>query len=298
MKALNERKIGILGRGGAGKSTVTVLLAAMLRKLGHEVCVLDGDSTNVGLHRALGITDPPDPLIEHFGGMVFQGGAVTCPVDDPALIRESEIDLETLDPRFLRRNADGIAFLQAGKLATFGVGAGCDGPMVKIARDLRVRSGTTPSILIVDFKAGLEDSFRGALVAMDDVIVVIDPSAAGISAAVALKESLAAQRAGGEPATRHLESRTSVELARRLYRESSLTGIHVVANKVDDSAVERLMREHLRPHGIELTTVIPRCLEIHDAWLWGKPISSLAISKPVKKLVAHLEEGAVVENLV
>lgn len=293
MKALNERKIGILGRGGAGKSTVTVLLATAMRKLGHEVCVLDGDSTNVGLHRALGIKDPPDPLIEHFGGMVFQGGAVTCPVDDPTLIEEADIDLDTLDPRFLRRNAAGIAFLQAGKLAAFGVGAGCDGPLVKIARDLRVRSGTNPSVLIVDFKAGLEDSFRGALVAMDDVVVVTDPSAAGISAAVALKESLAAQRAGDEPATRHLESPASVELARRLYRESPPTGFHVVANKVDDSAVEQLMREHLRPHGIDIAAVIPRCPEIHDAWLWGKPLSSLAMSKPVKNLVRQLDRPAV-----
>jgi hypothetical protein len=61
-----------------------VLLASLLRGRGYAVCVLDADSTNIRLHRALGIDQAPVPLMEYFGGMVCSGGPVTYPVDDPA----------------------------------------------------------------------------------------------------------------------------------------------------------------------------------------------------------------------
>ena len=70
-KALNGKRVGVFGKGGAGKSTVVVLLAQALRDRGYEVCVLDADSTNVGLHRALGLDRSPVPLMEYFGGTVF-----------------------------------------------------------------------------------------------------------------------------------------------------------------------------------------------------------------------------------
>ena len=48
-KALGGKRIGLFGRGGAEKSTVVVLFAKVLRGYGYEVCVLDADSTNLGL---------------------------------------------------------------------------------------------------------------------------------------------------------------------------------------------------------------------------------------------------------
>ena len=77
-QALNGKRIGIFGKGGSGKSSVTVLLAKALKKSGYDVSVLDADSTNVGLAQALGIEKPPAPLLDYFGG-----GAVTYPMDDP-----------------------------------------------------------------------------------------------------------------------------------------------------------------------------------------------------------------------
>jgi len=57
-RILAGKRIGIVGKGGSGKSTVTVLLAKALRKHGYDVCVLDADSTNIGLHQALNRKTP------------------------------------------------------------------------------------------------------------------------------------------------------------------------------------------------------------------------------------------------
>jgi CO dehydrogenase nickel-insertion accessory protein CooC1 len=54
MRPLDGLRIGVFGKGGSGKSTVTVFLAAALREAGYSVVVLDADSTNHGLAAALG----------------------------------------------------------------------------------------------------------------------------------------------------------------------------------------------------------------------------------------------------
>jgi hypothetical protein len=43
-------------------------------------------------------------------------------------------------------------------MGELGPGAGCDGPIAKVARDVRVRDGEGTPPVLVDFKAGFEDS--------------------------------------------------------------------------------------------------------------------------------------------
>ncbi len=98
-KVLAGRKIGVFGKGGAGKSTAVVLIARALAKFGYTACIFDADSTNIGEHQILGIHQPPSPLIDCFGGMIFSGGVVTCPVDDPTPLYGAEMSLDALpDP--------------------------------------------------------------------------------------------------------------------------------------------------------------------------------------------------------
>lgn len=193
---LSGTHLGLFGKGGAGKSTVTVLLARGFSLLGYRPVVLDADSTNIGITQALGAGDGPDTLIEHFGGLVFSGGAVTCPVDDPTPLVGAELDLDHLPTRFLGQTPLGIRVLVGGKMGDLGPGAGCDGPIAKVARDVRVRGGGDPPLLLVDFKAGFEDSARGVLTGLDWAVVVVDPTTASLHMAIHMKQMVRKIRGG------------------------------------------------------------------------------------------------------
>jgi CO dehydrogenase maturation factor len=286
---LSGKKIGFIGKGGAGKSTAMALLAHTMRKRGYDVCVLDADSTNEGLHLALGIDKPPRALIDHFGGMVFRGGKVTCPVDDPSVLLQAQVDLERLPREFVAENEAGVILLVAGKLAELGVGAGCDGPRIKIARDLVVRRGGRLMTMLVDLKAGIEDASRGVIVGMDDVIVICDPSAAGLGVAGAVKRIADQLRSGEEPATAHLEPAGLAELARRLFRESRLRGVEVILNRVPDDRTAEYMSRVLGSSGIEPLLVLPESPEIHNAWLHGKPLPGDGLSHLMTQALEGLE---------
>jgi len=203
---LSHKRIGVLGKGGAGKSTVTVLLARELAARGYEVCVLDADSTNAGLHLALGSAEPPTPLIQYFGEMVFSGGAVTCPVDDPTPLPEAEFSLADLPTPYFKRLGGGICLLTGGKLGGHGPGLGCDGPIAKIARDLRINNDRSPALTLVDLKAGIEDSARGVLPSLDWAVVVVDPTTAAVQMAATVSQMVQEIQKGTPPATSHLET--------------------------------------------------------------------------------------------
>ena len=231
-QALVGKKIGIFGKGGSGKSTVTTLLARALQERSYEVCILDADSTNVGLHQALGLDQPPSPLMDYFGGMVFRGGQVTCPVDDPTPLSNAVIRWETLPESYYAQSPNGIRYLIAGKIGDQGPGAGCDGPVAKIARDVTIEGTPNKAVTLVDFKAGFEDSARGAITGLDWAIVVVDPTNAAIQMAVDMRHMVEQIQAGGLPATEHLESPELVELANDMFRNSSIQGVLFVLNRV------------------------------------------------------------------
>lgn len=266
--ALAGKRVGILGKGGSGKTTVCVLLARALRPLGYDVCVVDADSTNVGLARFLGLDEAPAPLIDHFGGLVFSGGSVTCPVDDPTPLPGADVEIEEIPTAHHARTEEGIDFLVLGKMGHRGPGAGCDGPIAKMARDLRIGSAGGRLVTLVDFKAGLEDSARGVITGLDWVVVIVDPTNAAVEMAIDVKHLIEKLRSGAVPATAHLNDPGLVELAESLYRQVGIAGMSCVINKAREEQ-ERFLRARLAAVGITPIGSIGDHPSIGTAWMRG-----------------------------
>ena len=289
-KPLDGKRIGILGKGGSGKSTAAALLAKALRARGYDLCVLDADSTNVGLHQALGLGKPPVSLIDYFGGTVFSGGAVTCPVDDPMLLARSEISLDEIPDDYYSRNREGIFFLVAGKIGDKGPGAGCDGPISKITRDLKIKKSGKALLTLIDIKAGLEDPARGVITSLDQAVVVVDPSTASIQVAADIKNVVARIKSGELPATRHLDKPELVEMANRIFLNAKIKSVLVILNKIKNKETESYLRAKLKKEGIEPAGTIRQDGSISLSWLRGEPIDAVKAGKDAEKLVERLEE--------
>jgi CO dehydrogenase maturation factor len=288
-KALAGKRIGIFGKGGSGKSTIVVLLARALEECGYQVHILDADSTNIGLAQALGFDESPISLIDYYGGTVFGGGLVTCPVDDPTPLPGADILLNRLPSEYYAQSGEGTVLLTAGKIGDKGPGAGCDGPISKIARDLRIYAGQEHPVTLVDFKAGFEDSARGVITGLDWAIVIVDPTSAAVQMAANIKDMVNQMKAGKLPATAHLKSPKLVEMAQRIFREARINDVLFVLNKIEDQETERYLREKLEEEGIEPIGVVHRDPSVSLSWLQGTPLDATKTREDIHKIVEELE---------
>jgi CO dehydrogenase nickel-insertion accessory protein CooC1 len=290
VELLAGKRIGIFGKGGAGKSTFTVLFARALHACGHQACIVDADSTNVGLSQALGIHSSPKSLIDYYGGMIFSGGKVTCPVDDPTPLQGAEIYLDEMPPKYYAFNKVGIALLTAGKISDQGPGAGCDGPISKIARDIILHSKDQEPVTLIDFKAGFEDSARGAVTNLDWAIVVVDPTTASVEMAASMRDMVLKIQANALPATAHLENPEMIDLANRIFTDSKIKDVFFVLNKVPNAEIEDYLREKLLTKDIKPLGVIHEDPTIPIAWLKGDPLKASVVMGEAQLILDNLAD--------
>ncbi len=286
------KRIGILGKGGSGKSTVTVLLTRALRDSGYGVCILDADSTNIGLHQALGLKKFPASLVDYFGGTTFSGGSVTCPVDDPTRLPGAEIHLNELPGKYYAKSRDGIFFLTAGKIGDKGPGAGCDGPISKITRDIKISGNGDDPVTVIDLKAGLEDPARGVITSLDWVIVVVDANNASIQIALDIKNMVRRIRAGELPATRHLDNPELVKIANETFLNAKIRDVLVVLNKIKGKEIESYIKSKLTKNGIEPSGTVYDDASISLSWLKGEPIKHDRASINLERVIKRLHESS------
>jgi len=290
-KSFSGTRIGILGKGGSGKSTVTALLAKTLANQNYQVCVFDADSTNLGLHQALGFDKPPTPLIHYFGGAIFSGGSVTCPVDDPTPLPGAEISLDKLPNNYYLQNQEGIFLFALGKIGDRGPGAGCDGPISKITRDLKISGIGDYPVTLIDLKAGLEDPARGVITGLDWVITVVDPTNAAIQIAIDIKNIINQIKSGKLPATRHLKNPALVKTAQKIFKEAKIKDSFVLLNKIKDKEIESYLRKKLEEKGIEPLGIMWEDPSISLSWLKETSLMEIGARKDIERFIKRLKKN-------
>jgi len=283
-KPLSGMRIIICGKGGGGKSTITALMAGVLTEKGYEVHVVDGDPSNPGLYRMLGFKETPESLMVFFGGTVFTGGKVTCPVDDPFPLPGGTIGLDEIPDKYFKQR-EGITFFRTGKIQV--AFEGCDGPEDKIARDFIVPGD---QVTLVDIKAGLEHFGRGVEINYDGVITVVDPNVIAFEIAGRVKKMVEGMKSGISPAVSHLENPEQVEMMRKLAKSAKLRYAWTILNKADSEEVESVMTRELGKRGIEPVGSVRYDPEIFKSCLEDTPLRESGAKKDVEEIINRLEE--------
>lgn len=168
-------KIIICGKGGSGKSTIATMTARALSRQGMRVFLVDGDESNLGLHRLLGM-EKPAVFLDHIGGKkgfrdklnnAFPKGntdAILAPHS-----KTGDIPSECV------AEIDGIKLLSVGKIHQLNEGCAC--PIGRLSKTFLSNLMLEPEeILMVDAEAGIEHFGRGVDGACDLILFVVDPS--------------------------------------------------------------------------------------------------------------------------
>ena len=140
-------KIEIAGKGGSGKSTITALIAKSMVKKGYKVLVIDGDESNSGLHRHLGLQLPEDFMNSVGGKWRVSQKMMKAMIPNARKLSKGEIGAHEISiPIFEKKlriseiskaylsEKNGISLLAVGKIHTAGKGCAC--PMGALTKEL------------------------------------------------------------------------------------------------------------------------------------------------------------------
>ena len=156
-------KIGVVGKGGVGKTTVSSLLARELRRRQRRVLAVDTDSNpNLGLSLGLDATSTDAVLTVPRSLVIGPGGDLT--------VRELMAGYAVDTP-------EGVMLMSALRVDAAGAGCTCGGHATVrslLAEALEQETDDT----IVDMEAGLEHLSRsgGTLAHADVLVLVMEPS--------------------------------------------------------------------------------------------------------------------------
>ncbi len=252
------RKIAVTGKGGAGKSTISVLVAHALKNKGYEVLVLDTDESNPGLSRLLGFTKEPCPLVT-----LLERFSANAIVSDNWLKHDS-IKIENIPPEFISRQP-GILFMMVGKIEDPFQGCACS--MADITRDLIGKLVLNENqTVVVDVEAGVESFGRGVERNVDQVLVVVEPS---------------------------FESMALTKKIDYMARGMGIVRVHTIFNKVGNRETAERMKNELSQQNILTAGTVFYDQVLSDAGFDGNiPLNSSAMANVQVAINGLLDEAA------
>ncbi len=170
-------KIIVCGKGGSGKSTLSVLLGKAFSSKGYRPILVDADESNMGFAAIAGVR-PPVSLLAYLGGKKGFKQKLNAPSGLEAVsadLFETKRPASKIPGKCVAESGK-IRLMTVGKIEEFGEGCAC--PIGILAK--RFISGLLlekDEVLIVDTEAGVEHFGRGIGQTGDLWLMVIDPTA-------------------------------------------------------------------------------------------------------------------------
>ncbi|MGD0626408.1 MAG: P-loop NTPase [Thermodesulfobacteriota bacterium] len=248
-----SQKMAVCGKGGTGKSTLTALLAEVLRRKGYTLLVIDSDESNLGLPRLLGLDTPSTPLIS-----LLERFSMGDRKPDACWLEASRISLESI-PREFIVSAPRMKFLTIGKILDPFQGCACQ--MADLARDFvqKIYLGIK-EIMLIDMEAGIESFGRGIERGVDTVLTIVEPS---------------------------FDSLALAEKIRYMAEGIGIPAIQAILNKIPSPEIEEKLRGNLENKKMKVAGAVYLDPQISQAGFTGKKLpDNTEAAAQVKKIAA------------
>ncbi len=219
-------RIGVTGKGGAGKTTIAATMARLFARRGFDVNALDGDP-NPNLAAALGL---PAGEIARLTRVPREGVLEERIGPDQEATLHLTRPLEEVVAEYGAIGPDGVRMLTMTGL--LGAGKGCICGQHSTVRGFVDELGVArpDDVTILDTEASIEHLSRGTVRSVDTLLVVV------------------------EPYFRALETLgRTVPLAREL----GIPAVHVVANKIRSDWDRSTIGDYSGRLGVEVLGMIP-----------------------------------------
>jgi CO dehydrogenase maturation factor len=177
-------KIAITGKGGVGKSTISALIARVLRDADHKVLVIDADpdmnsATILGVPRENSIT----PIVE-LKELIAERTGTEVGRSSPIFKMNPRVD--DIPEKYCVEH-HGVKLLVMGTILKGGGGCACpENAFLKTLISHMVINRN--EWVILDMEAGIEHLGRGTALGVDGMIVVVEPSQTSVETAERIKK--------------------------------------------------------------------------------------------------------------